>query len=1383
MSQYFIGLDIGTESVGWAVTDRDYRLCKCNGKAMWGVRLFDEAQTAAERRTARIARRRTQRRRQRLDWLQEVFSEEIAQVDPAFYQRLAESKFPDDEKSGDGSLGKFALFADKTYNDRDYHKEFPTIYHLRYALMTEDREFDVRLVYLAVHHIMKHRGHFLFPNLTLDEISFDAVWGSLCEYMEERYEYRPQPAKTGEFQQALANQNSSVEDKSAAIIKATGFKQVKKGDAEAVARSKQLEAIYTILSGKKVSLSDLYPNSDVDKKTNFSFQDDFEKQSAPLEAALGDDLELLLRLKAVYDWALLAELRGGKTYLSEAKIASYNKHKSDLEKLKKVICSACPEKYAEIFRESRKKLNNYVAYTGHAPKGKEQPGYCYHRCNYEEFSKYLQGILKAASHPEAAGIIAELESGTFLPKQATKDNSVIPHQLHQQELERILERASQYLSFLNEKDDSGLTRKEQIVQMFSFRIPYYIGPLSQRSEHAWLERSSEKIFPWNFNQVVDVERSAEKFIERMTAKCSYLGEDILPRDSLLYSKFAVLNEMNNLRVHGKPISTELKQQLYHDLFLKNPKKGRITRKKLIDYLIRCKRITPEEKTDENLIGGIEDGFNTKLTSWIDFEDILQRPHMEPIVEDIIRHIVLFGDDRKLLASWLEKTYGEQFSTEEKKKILRLNYSGWGSLSRQLLTEIYHTDQTTGEAVSIIDAMWQTNNNLMELLSDKFTFSKEIAAYRREKYGQKPMTLQSYLDDSYASPAIKRAIHQSMKIVDEVVKVMKGPPTRVFVEMARGGGIKGKRTASRKAQLEELYKKCGEEADELYSSLKSKSESDLRRDKLYLYYTQMGKCMYSGEQISPSELDAVDVYDIDHIYPQSVTKDDSLDNRVLVKKTLNGEKDNNYPIGRDVIPDSKRQKVRSLWKILLAKGFISKEKYARLTRSTPLTNEELAGFIARQLVQTRHSSKIVAEWLTHKFGDQTEVVYVKSGNVSSFRQDQRITADGVQMQAGACKQQGATRQDPVFVKCREVNDFHHAKDAYLNIVVGNVYHVQFTQSPLNYVKGHRGKYSLNRVFDRDVSRNGEVAWTAGEDGSITVVRQTMRKNNILFTRMAREVSGKLFDLQLVKKGGGQANIKSSDARLTTEKYGGYNKVTGAYFALVEHTIPARGRKKASRVRSIEDIRLMDKQRFETDPIGYCKTVFQMQDPKILIPCIKRNALFSIDGIHLYITSRSNNRVDFNNANQLILSPEWQAYLKRLAAFCTRKKALPQTVITAFDGITVEQNVALFHVLLKKMTGPLYGMFRTTEGEKLGKNSETFAVLSVEEQCDYLLRIVKLFGCKKCSVDLKKLGGGLQDGYIYINKNIPSKTYSSIKLVHQSVTGLFEQEVDLLKDEWA
>ena len=65
-ADYYIGLDIGTDSVGWAACDTDYELLKLNRKDMWGSRLFPEAQTAVERRTYRIARRRIQRRNQRL---------------------------------------------------------------------------------------------------------------------------------------------------------------------------------------------------------------------------------------------------------------------------------------------------------------------------------------------------------------------------------------------------------------------------------------------------------------------------------------------------------------------------------------------------------------------------------------------------------------------------------------------------------------------------------------------------------------------------------------------------------------------------------------------------------------------------------------------------------------------------------------------------------------------------------------------------------------------------------------------------------------------------------------------------------------------------------------------------------------------------------------------------------------------------------------------------------------------------------------------------------------------------------------------------------------------------------------------------------------------
>lgn len=40
---YYLGVDIGTDSVGYAVTDRDYSLCRFKGEPMTGVALFDKA--------------------------------------------------------------------------------------------------------------------------------------------------------------------------------------------------------------------------------------------------------------------------------------------------------------------------------------------------------------------------------------------------------------------------------------------------------------------------------------------------------------------------------------------------------------------------------------------------------------------------------------------------------------------------------------------------------------------------------------------------------------------------------------------------------------------------------------------------------------------------------------------------------------------------------------------------------------------------------------------------------------------------------------------------------------------------------------------------------------------------------------------------------------------------------------------------------------------------------------------------------------------------------------------------------------------------------------------------------------------------------------------
>ena len=51
--EYFLGLDMGTGSVGWAVTDTDYNLIKINRKKAWGSVLFETSEGAKKRRVNR----------------------------------------------------------------------------------------------------------------------------------------------------------------------------------------------------------------------------------------------------------------------------------------------------------------------------------------------------------------------------------------------------------------------------------------------------------------------------------------------------------------------------------------------------------------------------------------------------------------------------------------------------------------------------------------------------------------------------------------------------------------------------------------------------------------------------------------------------------------------------------------------------------------------------------------------------------------------------------------------------------------------------------------------------------------------------------------------------------------------------------------------------------------------------------------------------------------------------------------------------------------------------------------------------------------------------------------------------------------------------------
>ena len=99
MKEYNIGLDIGTNSVGWAAVLKDsYKVMRKGNKALWGIRLFEDANTAVQRRGYRSTRRRMDRRKERILLLREIFAEEIGKVDPHFFDKLEESFYRSTDK-------------------------------------------------------------------------------------------------------------------------------------------------------------------------------------------------------------------------------------------------------------------------------------------------------------------------------------------------------------------------------------------------------------------------------------------------------------------------------------------------------------------------------------------------------------------------------------------------------------------------------------------------------------------------------------------------------------------------------------------------------------------------------------------------------------------------------------------------------------------------------------------------------------------------------------------------------------------------------------------------------------------------------------------------------------------------------------------------------------------------------------------------------------------------------------------------------------------------------------------------------------------------------------------------------------------------------------
>lgn len=1252
---------------------------------LWGSRLFDQAQTAQNRRNYRSSRRRYNKRRQRIGLLRLIMSDMVLEVDPSFFIRLEKTTFLDKEDKKailkDNYKMNYNLFCDEDYNDKKYFKDYPTIYHLRKKLCESDEKADPRLIYLALHHIVKYRGNFLYEGQELHlepsnkeedlKILFDILGknnDTVYDISEEQIQFILKTvveniSKTAKVDECMSQLKLNSEDKK--IVK-----EFMRG-----------------LVGNKFNVSKLYMHEDLqfdDEDLKLQFSDkSYEEKITEYENVLEEKMEFIDLMQRFYSWIELSKIVGSDSQhasISGAMVNIYESHREDLRTLKEVMLKIGKKEYDEMFKPTSKNVVNYYNYVNPvACSGDKTDG----------FYKYVKKAIEKSDDSRKDEILQKIANETYMLKQTSKNNAYIPYQMQKDELIKILDHQEKYYPVLKENRD-------KIISILEFRIPYYYGPLDGNKQFGWLikkkGKENERILPWNHQEIVDVQETAAQFIKKLTNYCTYLPiEKVMPQKSLTCSMYEVLSEVNKIRIDGKLLPIDTKNRLIEDLFFK---RKTVKEKDLINWL-KQNQLTVGEITGYQK----EKAFSSSLAPWIDFKEIFDEINDSnyDLIEKIIEDTTIFNEG-SILKERLKKVYN--LDQNKIKKIMKLKYSGWSRLSKKLINGI-RADNKFGSSVSILDVMKESHMTLMEIINDQDLGFKQII--EKENFKNETGSFEyEDIENLAGSPALKRGIWQTLQVIEEIKNYMEHEPKNIYIEFAREEQEKV-RTTTRVKKLKSIYNDIKNQLDvhgkEVYSNLNKQDEKSSIEKRLYLYYTQLGKCMYSGESL---DIDKLSNYEIDHIFPRTLTSDDSLDNLVLVKK-----KENQRKLDDLVLPLEIRNKMEVFWKKLYDNGLITQTKYYRLMRDE-FRRDQIDKFINRQLVETRQIIKHVANIIENHFED-TKVFTVRANLSHEFREKYGI------------------------YKNRNVNDFHHAHDAYIACIIGRYIQIRFPGLEAKYVYGQymqNVKKTKNNIdkenhgfiinsmkyecIDEDT---GEVIWNPER---ILDYIKCFNYRDVYITKKLDTNNRELFNVTILpndknsEKGKTKATIPVNKLRSNVRKYGGFS-------GLQSDIVAIEGKKGKKIDRRLINLPILLRYVSIEDQCKYIMENNKYSDVKI-IKKIKKNQLIEIDGGLYYLSSAT----ELVNAHQLILNNKENEIIFEI------NNAMIKNDYSYFENREIEIT-KLYNLLCDKMK-KYYPKYKGIYEKILTKNID-FNILEIDLKCRVILEVLKILKAGAINGNLK------------------------------------------------
>ena len=1063
-------------------------------------------------------------------------------------------------------------------------------------------------------------------------------------------------------------------------------------------------------------------------------------------------------------------------------MAKYDQYAADLQMLKTLVREYVPDAFDGFFRG--------VTYHGSNPddpskdydasKAQGYTAYDLHKLSYDDLAKSVKKLLgstAAASDERYLAMMDAFDKQRFLRRLKTSDNGAIYYQLHLEELKGIVENQGRFYPFLKEES-------KKLESLVTFRIPYYVGPLTSKNaaqdihgknRFQWSERKpgmeDAVITPWNWESVIDKNKSAENFIMRMTGDCTYLaGEKVLPKQSLLYEEFCVLNELNGVRWSDdgddwQRLDSAQREGIIHELF---HNKRRVTYKMIADWLVR------EGDANNPVVRGGqgESGLESKMGSYLFFaKDIFDVQELSPSDYPVIEKIILWNtlfEDRSILKEKLENEFGPRgngmLDAAQIKAICKKRLTGWGRLSEKFLTGV-KIDTQCGRAMSIMDVLREGNPNtdrrrgetmvMMEALHDEnLGFQQKIDELNRAYYAGKDEALG--VNELPGSPAIRRSLNQAIRIVDEIAHIAGHAPANVFIEVTRDEDEdkKGKRTTKRWDRIEDALKKFKEEggALEVMDDFKEQKNAGAELDeRLTLYLMQNGKCLYSGRSIDLSKLLAGSgEYEVDHIIPRAYIKDDSLENKALVYREENQHKTDQLLIDKSI-----RWRMADTWKQLHSAGLIGDKKYRNLMRSS-INENAMKGFVARQLVETSQMVKMAQALLEARYGSAgTRIVPVKASMSHNLREA-----------AG-------------FIKCREANDFHHAHDAYLACRLGlfiQMRHPGIYENPIgyshvikNYVreqsevfkKTHRMPGSAGFIvnsfmssgFDKETGEVFKDTWDA--EAEVEGIRRALNYRQCYISRMPQEDTGAFWKATIYSPRDpkmGKKLVLRTKLDLDAQQYGGFSSQQFAYFFIYE------AKKKGKRLFRFSQVPVWLAGRIEDKSEAldeYARGLAEdegLEYVGIARSKIYKKQLIEVDGDRLIITGAK----EVRSGCELAFSQDEMGVI----AASTRKGS----------DDTRELLVTLVAKLLSAKEGLCKRLVRQLKLSSL----PGVGALNSSDAANLLLGLIRINNGADRVVDLSMLGGPGKAGAMVTDlSKILSDPKAPFVIIDQSVTGMFER----------